>query len=102
LTGETDGLATQQKRRGRQRKSEGNEDRHPYLENADGSAIPRETLVKVGQKARRLWQAMNDAGLAPSSWGKASEKAYKYFNSEMLNEPGFEFFRYCKGNWKIT
>jgi hypothetical protein len=67
----------------------------------DGSAIPQEIIVKVGQKARRLWQGMNTAGLAPSTWGKASEKAYKYFNSEMLNEPRFEFFRYCKGNWKI-
>ena len=101
-TGETDGLATQQKRRGRRRKSECNEDRYPYLENADGSPIPQETIVKVGQKARRLWQGMNTAGLAPPSWGKASEKAYKYFNSEMLNEPRFEFFRYCEGNWKIT
>ena len=45
---------------------------------------------------------MNGTSLAPSFWGKASENAYKYFNSEMLNEPGFEFFRYCEGNWKIT
>ena len=64
--------------------------------------IPREILVKVGQKARRLWQALNTAGLAPSSWGKASEVAYNYFNCEMLNEPAFEFFRYCEGNWKLT
>jgi hypothetical protein len=44
---------------------------------------------------------MNAAGQAPSSWGKASENAYIYFNSEMLNEPEFTFFRYCEGNWKI-
>ena len=101
LTGETDGLATQQKRRGRRRKSESEDDRHPYLENADGSTVPREILAKVGQRARRLWQAMNVVGQAPSSWGKASENAYVYFNSEMLNEPEFVFFRYCEGNWKI-
>lgn len=95
-------MATQQKRRGRRRKSESTEDRYPYLENVDGTAVSREILIKVGQKARRLWQGMNSAGLAPSSWGKASENAYKYFNSEMLNKPGFEFFRYCEGNWKIT
>ena len=102
LTGETDGLVTQQKRCGQWWKSKCNEDRYPYLENADGSPIPQETIVKVGQKAQRLWQGMNTAGLALPSWGKASKKAYKYFNSEMLNEPGFEFFRYCEGNWKIT
>jgi hypothetical protein len=39
--------------------------------------------------------------MAPSLWGKASEVAYQYFNDGMLNEPGFEFFRYCKGNWKL-
>jgi hypothetical protein len=67
----------------------------------DGSVVPREILVKVGQRARRLWQAMNAAGQAPSSWGKASETAYIYFNSEMLNEPEFQIFRYCDGTWKI-
>ena len=102
LAGETDGLATHQKRRGRCRKSEDNEGRYPYLENKDGSAVSREILVKVGQRARRLWQSMNAVGHAPPSWGKASENAYIYFNSKMLNEPKFIFFRFCKGNWKIT
>jgi hypothetical protein len=100
-TGETDGLATHQKRPGRRSKSEIYEDRHPYLENKDGSAVPREILAKVGQKARRLWHAMNAVSMAPSSWGKASEMAYKYFNGGMLNEPEFVFFRYCEGNWKL-
>jgi hypothetical protein len=102
LVGETDGLATKQKKRGRRRKSSEGKDRHPYLETMDGTPVPREVLIKVGQKARRLWQALNTAGMAPSSWGKASEVAYKYFHGEMLGEPEFEFFRYCEGNWKIT
>ena len=102
LVGETDGLATRQKKHGRRRRSSEGKDRHPYLETMDGGQISREMLIKVGQKARRLWQALSTAGLAPSSWGKASEVAYTYFNSEMLNEPEFEFFRYCEGNWKIT
>jgi hypothetical protein len=100
--GETDGLATKQKRRGRRRRSDDGRDRYPYLETMDGTPVPRDLLVKVGQKARRLWQALNTAGMAPSSWGKASEVAYTYFHSEMLQEPEFEFFRYCEGNWKIT
>jgi len=101
LDGETDGLATQQKRRGRRRKDEGNINRYPYLENIDGTPVPWEILVKTGQKARRLWQTLHDIGLAPPSWGKASETAYTYFNSEMLNVPELEFLRYCEGNWKI-
>jgi len=102
LTGETDALATQQRRPGQHQKSESNKDQHLYLENTDGSAIPWDILVKVGQRAQRLWQALNSASLVLSSWGKASKNAYMYFNSEMLNEPDFEFFRYCDSNWKIT
>lgn len=102
LAGETDGLATHQKRRGRCPKSKDTKYRYPYLENADGSTVSREILEMVGQRARRLWQSMNAVGHAPPSWGKASENAYVYFNSEMLNEPKFIFFRYCEGNWKIT
>jgi hypothetical protein len=101
-TGETDGLATQQKRRGRRRKDEDNEDRYPYLENADGTPVPWELIVKTGQKARRVWHSLHDIGQAPPSWGKASETAYTYFNSEILNVPELEFFRYCEGNWKVT
>jgi len=101
LNGETDGLATQQKRRGRRRKDEDNEDRYPYLENADGTPVPWEVIVKIGQKARRVWHTLLDVGQAPPSWGKASETAYTYFNTEILNVPELEFFRYCEGNWKV-
>ena len=102
LASEMNGLATQQKRYGPCPKSEINEDPYPYLENSDGSAIPQDVLVVVGQKAQRLWQSLYIAGLAPRSWGKASERAHMYFNSEMLSMPEFQFFRYCNGNWKIT
>ncbi len=102
LAGETDGLATQQRRCGPRPKSESHTDCYPYLENKDGSAVSWDILVKVGQKARRLWQSMDAANMSPSSWGKASESAYNYFNIEMLSEPKFEFFRYCESNWKIT
>jgi hypothetical protein len=102
LTGETDGMATQQKRRGRRRKDDDNEDRYPYLENVDGTPVPWDVIVKIGQKARRVWHTLNDIGQAPASWGKASETAYSYFNSEILNVPELEFLRFCEGNWKVT
>jgi hypothetical protein len=59
-------------------------------------------VLKIGQKARRIWHTLHAIGQAPPSWGKASETAYSYFNSEMLNVPELEFFRYCEGNWKLT
>ena len=67
----------------------------------DGTLVSWEMIVKFGQKARRVWQTLHDVDQAPHSWGKASETAYKYFSSEMLNVPEFEFFRYCEGNWKV-
>jgi hypothetical protein len=102
LTGEMNGLATQQKQRGRRRKNENNEGRYPYLENADGTPVPWEVIVKIRQKARRVWHTLHNIDQAPPSWGKASETAYTYFNSEMLNVPELEFFRYCEGNWRVT
>src|ERR1700747_287311 len=101
-TSETDGLATKPKRRGRRRTDEDDEDHYPYLENADGTPVPWDLIVKTGQKARRVWHSLHDLGQAPPSWGKASETAYTYFNSEILNIPELEFFRYCDDNWKIT
>ena len=56
LVGETNGLATNQKRCGQCRKSSEGKDCHPYLETVDGMPVPREVLVKVRQKAQRLLQ----------------------------------------------
>lgn len=102
LTGETDGLSTQQKRRGQCRKVEDTSDCYPYLENSDGTSVSWEVMIKIGQKARRVWHTLHNIGHAPSSWEKASKTAYNYFVSEMLNDTEFEFFRYCEGNWKVT
>ena len=102
LTGETDGLATQQRQHGQHRRDKDNENCYPYLENADGTLVPWDVIAKISQKARRVWHTLYDIGLMPPSWGKASETAYTYFNSEMLNVQELEFFRYCKGNWKVT
>lgn len=102
LRGKQDkGLETRLKKRSQCQKSD-TKNRHSYLKNMNGSAIPWDILVKVGQKTWRLWHALNITGKAPPSWGKASKNTYKYFNSEMLNNPEFKFFRYCKDNWKIT
>jgi len=102
LTSKTDGLMTQQKRHGWHRRDENNEDRYLYLENTDGTPVPWEAIVKVGQKARRVWHTLHNVDQAPLSWGKASKTAYMYFNTEILNAPELEFFRYCEGNWKVT
>lgn len=101
LTRDTDGLAIQQRRRGRWQNDKDNKDHYPYLEDMDSTLVPWEVIIKIEQKARQVWHTLYDVDQAPPSWGKASETAYHYFTSEMLNVPEFEFFRYCKGNWKV-
>jgi hypothetical protein len=71
------------------------------LENADGTPVPWKAIVKVRQKARRVWHTLHNVDQAPLSWGKASETAYMHFNTEILNAPELKFFRYCEGNWKV-
>lgn len=100
LSGETDGLAILRRRRGR-RRNDDDENRYPYLENADGTPISWQLILKLGQKARRVWRTLLDVDMAPASWGKASETAYNFFNSEILNTPELKFLRYCEGNWKV-
>ena len=98
ISGETDGLATQEKRHGRCQKGEDNEDWYPYLETADGSLVPQEVIITTGHKARRVWHSLRNIGQAPPSWGRASESAFTFFNNEILNVPELEFFRYCESN----
>ena len=47
LVGETDGLATKLKRRGRRRKSDEDEDRYPYLETIDGTPTVNPPALEI-------------------------------------------------------
>jgi len=98
--GVTDGLSQQQARRGRpSNASQNNEDRHPYIEDADGKPVDNHRLYDISKKARRLWIALDDAGLAPTSSTAMSEVAYDYYSRGMLNHC-FEF-QLGDGNWKL-
>lgn len=102
LTGETDGMAIKKKQCGRRRRDDDAEDSYLYLENMNGTQVSWDVISKIGQKARRIWFTLKDVGMAPLSWGRANDPAELYFNSEMLNAPELEFFRYCEGNWKLA
>jgi hypothetical protein len=95
--GETDGLALKKTRRGRP--SNDDEEKHPYLENEDGTPVDHYRLNMFGNKARRLFESMRAADVAPMSWAKMSSQVYEYFQIEMLSE--FNEFRFCDGNWKL-
>jgi hypothetical protein len=95
--GETDGLALKKTRRGRP--SNDDDEKHPYLENEDGTPVDHYQLNLFGNKARRLFESMRAANVAPTSWAKMTSQVYEYFRIEMLSE--FKEFRYCDGNWKL-
>lgn len=95
--GETDGLASKKTRRGRP--SNDDEEKHPYLENEDGTPVDHYRLNMFGNKARRLFESMRSANVAPTSWAKMTSQVYEYFRTEMLSE--FNEFRFCEGNWKL-
>lgn len=94
---ETDGLALKRTQRGRP--SNDNEEKHPYLENKDGTSVDHYRLNMFGNKACRLFESMCAANIAPMSWAKMSSQVYEYFRTEMLSE--FNEFRFCDGNWKL-
>jgi hypothetical protein len=95
--GETDGLASKKTRRGRP--SNDDEEKHPYLENEDGTPVDHYRLNMFANKARRLFESMRSANVAPTSWAKMTNEVYEYFRIEMLSE--FNEFRFCDGNWKL-
>ena len=117
--GETNGNGTSVPRRGRPRdESDSDSDSncgsdsgceattkktsHPYLENADGTAVKRVKLRQMSQKARRVMGALRDYGRLPQQWSDAKQEAYGYYCTTMLSDPDFSFLRFCDdGEWKL-
>jgi hypothetical protein len=98
--GDTDGLATRKAKRGRPSKSdEDDDDKHPYLEDHEGIPVNRQRLSKFGDRARKVFNTLKHASVAPPSWGHLGLNAYEYFKNEMMFE--FQEFRLCDGAWKL-
>ena len=105
--GDTNALATSRKKRGRPRRRDNDdtddetsdERRHNYIEDVNGNPVTDERLWQISAKARKIWQSLQKANLAPSTWLKIDNDAYEYFKSEMLNE--FTEFQLCEGSWKL-
>ncbi|KAM6489171.1 hypothetical protein JOM56_015341 [Amanita muscaria] len=100
--GITDGLSQQQVKRGRPSKaSRENQDQnhHPYIKDANGKPVDKDRIYTISRRARCLWDALDDLGLAPATSTGMSEKAYKYYSKEMF---GYAFkFQLTAGTWKL-
>jgi hypothetical protein len=112
--GDTDGnaiSAPQKRKPGRPRKASiadnNNDDEdlltgHFYLESADGIPVSDEEITEMSRKARMLWRTLHEDGLAPSTFGKISMKAWEYFASMILSDKAFEFLLLCDDSeWKL-
>jgi hypothetical protein len=100
--GETDGFATRKPRRGRPSNTSEEDDEksaYPYLEDDSGVPVDRQRLTKFGDRARKIFNSLRHADLAPASWGLLGLDAYEYFKIEMVSE--FREFRLCEGFWKL-
>lgn len=112
--GDTDGnaiSAPQKRKPGRPRKTSmadnNNDDEdiltgHFYLESADGIPVSDEEITEMSRKARMLWRTLHEDGLAPSTFGQISMKAWEYFASMILSDKTFDFLLLCEdGEWKL-
>jgi hypothetical protein len=100
--GETDGFATRKPRRGRPSNTPEEDDEksaYPYLEDDGGVPVDRQRLTKFGDRARKIFNSLKHADLAPASWGLLGLDAYEYFKIEMASE--FREFCLCEGFWKL-
>lgn len=100
--GDTDGFATKKPRRGRPSNTLEDDDEksaYPYLEDDSGVPVDRQRLTKFGDRARKVFNSLKHADLAPASWGQLGLDAYEYFKIEMVSE--FREFRLCEGFWKL-
>lgn len=68
-----------------------------YQRRNDGDTDGR--LNRISDKARKIFNSLKTANMAPSSWGRMGLDVYDYFKIEMVCE--FEEFRFCEGSWKL-
>jgi hypothetical protein len=97
--GETDGLSTMPKKRGRPSAKAGDKPRHIYLQKEDGSYLAADELGAMGVKARRLFQTFKRRRMVADSFSKLPSDAFDYYVVEMNHE--FPWFGYADSSWKL-
>ncbi|KAH8998856.1 hypothetical protein EDB86DRAFT_779286 [Lactarius hatsudake] len=105
--GETDGdfsTAGTKAKPGRQRQDsdEDSMSEYFYLQNSDGTTVSKEVISRMSEKAQAIWEALDERGLAPTTFDNISEIAWDFYARIMLNDPEFFFLQLCDdGQWKL-
>ncbi|KAH9082192.1 hypothetical protein EDB83DRAFT_622163 [Lactarius deliciosus] len=105
--GETDGdssTAGTKAKPGRQRQDsdEDSMSEYFYLQNSDGTTVSKEVISRMSEKAQAVWEALDERGLAPTTFDNITEIAWDFYARIMLNDPEFFFLQLCDdGQWKL-
>ncbi|KAH8982594.1 hypothetical protein EDB92DRAFT_1635641 [Lactarius akahatsu] len=105
--GETDGDSSTAGTRatpGRQRQDsdEDSMSEYFYLQNADGTTVSKDVISRMSEKAQAIWEALDERGLAPTTFDNISDIAWDFYARIMLNDPEFFFLQLCDdGQWKL-
>ncbi|KAH9162767.1 hypothetical protein EDB89DRAFT_2024193 [Lactarius sanguifluus] len=105
--GETDrdsGTAGTKAKPGRQRQDSDDDSmsEYIYLQNADGTTVSKKVISRMSEKAQAIWEALDERGLAPTTFDNISEIAWDFYARIMLNDPEFFFLQLCDdGQWKL-
>ena len=62
-----------------------------YLQGHDGVPVSAETIAKLSNKVRSVWDFLNTKDMAPTTFSKMSWAVWDLFARAMLTDPRFDF-----------
>jgi len=69
-----------------------------YVEHADGKMVSGGLATEIRDHARTIWQGLWSRGIAPKTWGAATQEVQDAYVRSM--EERFVVLRYCDNHWK--
>lgn len=69
-----------------------------YVEHADGKMVDGGMAIEIRDHARKIWRGLWSHGLAPRTWGAATQQVEDAFICSM--EERFPVLKLCDNHWK--
>ena len=86
------------KRQGAPRRRDDSSTSLPWLEDQHGNTLSKESATAILKKMRGIWHGFKQRGIAPSTWGAATDEVKTAFYVEVTL--AFPQLRLCSNNWK--
>ena len=71
-----------------------------YVETEDGQSVDGDVASEIRDEARSLWKKLDDAGIAPPTWGQADLNIKREYLREMAEL--FPYIGLCHQGWKAN